>query len=688
MLQTRSDDLFLRIGGVKTRADWPSGCIDASWRPICTGPLQVEGRSVRVRCKLEADLDFSAQVGARFELAGASWTAIWALLRKSDPARASDMPSVAIRVQPRYGPTLDAGPHTGARLGSQRALLLVYLQDGHEGLLGHFHVADGLHALLAGLLLFEQLALTRNIAAVALCRHVLAHGLHRLAGDDLGTDGGLYGDVELLARDELLELLAHLAAEVVGVVGIDQRREGIHRFAVEQDVELGQLAGLVSRAVVVERRITFRYALELVVEVEDDLRKGHVEIDLHAVLRDESLVLQHAALVDAELDDVAEEFGLRDDLRQDVGLLDPGDLRHLGQSRGVVHLQHLVLRGGDAVRNVRHGRDDVHVELTVEALLDDLHVQQAEETAAEAESERQRALGLESQRGVVEPQLFERRAQVLVLVGLHRVDAREDHRLHVLEARDGLRRRIGHRRDGVADLHVGRGLDARADVAHVARGDALARMHLELQHAHLVGVVLAAGVEELHVVALAQRAVEHAVVGDDAAEGVEHRVEDQRLQRGVHVALRRRHTLHDGFEHLLDALSRLARGEQNLLLAAADQVDHLVLHLVDHGRIHVDLVQHGNDLQVVAERQIEIRYGLGLNALRGIDHQQRTLARGDGARHLVRKIDVSRRVDQVQNVRCAVLVLVGNADGLRLDRDAAFALQIHRIEQLILHFTF
>ena len=104
LLQTRSDDLFLRIGGVKTRADRPSGCIDASWRPICAGPLQVEGRS---------------------GLFGASWAAIWALLRKSDPARASDMPSVAIRVQPRYGQTLDARPHTGARLGSQRALLLV-----------------------------------------------------------------------------------------------------------------------------------------------------------------------------------------------------------------------------------------------------------------------------------------------------------------------------------------------------------------------------------------------------------------------------------------------------------------------------------------------------------------------------------------------------------------------------------
>ena len=73
-------------------------------------------------------------------------------------------------------------------------------------------------------LLFQQLALSGDVAAVAFGRHVLAHGLDRFAGDDLGADGCLDGDVELLARDQLLELLAHSASEIVGVVGIDQRR--------------------------------------------------------------------------------------------------------------------------------------------------------------------------------------------------------------------------------------------------------------------------------------------------------------------------------------------------------------------------------------------------------------------------------------------------------------------------------
>ena len=82
--------------------------------------------------------------------------------------------------------------------------LAVQLEDGHEGALGDLDGADLAHAFLAFLLLFEELALAGNVAAVALGGNVLADLLDRLAGDDLGSDGGLDGDVELLARDEVL----------------------------------------------------------------------------------------------------------------------------------------------------------------------------------------------------------------------------------------------------------------------------------------------------------------------------------------------------------------------------------------------------------------------------------------------------------------------------------------------------
>ena len=56
----------------------------------------------------------------------------------------------------------------------------------------------------------------------------------------------------------------------------------------------------------------------------------------------------------------------------------------------------------DHVRHVRHGRDDVHVELAVQTFLDNLHVQKTEEAATETEAESHRRLGLERERRIVE----------------------------------------------------------------------------------------------------------------------------------------------------------------------------------------------------------------------------------------------------------------------------------------------
>ena len=97
----------------------------------------------------------------------------------------------------------------------KQPIQLIQLKHSHEGGLGHFDIADLAHALLALLLLLQQLALTGDVSSVALGKHVLAHGLYGLSGDNLGPDGGLDRYLKLLARDELLELLADTTAEVV-----------------------------------------------------------------------------------------------------------------------------------------------------------------------------------------------------------------------------------------------------------------------------------------------------------------------------------------------------------------------------------------------------------------------------------------------------------------------------------------
>ena len=99
----------------------------------------------------------------------------------------------------------------------------------------------------------------------------------------------------------------------------------------------------------------------------------------------------------------------------------------------------------------------------------------------------------------------------------------------------------------------------------------------------------------------------------------------------------------------------------------------------------IDLVDDGDDLEVAVDGEVRVGQRLRLDALRRIHQQQRAFARGQRPSDLVREVHVARRVDQVQDVLLAVLRLVVQADRVRLDRDAALALEVHGVEDLGLH---
>ena len=59
------------------------------------------------------------------------------------------------------------------------------------------------------------------------------------------------------------------------------------------------------------------------------------------------------------------------------------------------------------------------------------------------------------------------------------------------------------------------------------------------------------------------------------------------------------------------------------------------LRLVRLRARQVDLVDDRDDLEVVLDREVGVGQRLRLDALRGVDQQQRALARGQRPRHLV-----------------------------------------------------
>jgi hypothetical protein len=116
----------------------------------------------------------------------------------------------------------------------------------------------------------------------------------------------------------------------------------------------------------------------------------------------------------------------------------------------------------------------------------------------------------------------------------------------------------------------------------------------------------------------------------------------------VGVARGRRQAGDDGFEHVLDALARLRRAQHGAEGVEAEVVLDLLLHPLDVGRRQIDLVDHRHHLEVVLEGEVEVGHGLRLDALRGVDQQQRALAGHQRAPHLVREVHVPGGVDQVQ----------------------------------------
>ena len=336
----------------------------------------------------------------------------------------------------------------------------------------------------------------------------------------------------------------------------------------------------------------------------------------------------------------------------------------------------------DLVDDRGGGGDQVEVVLALQALLHDLHVQHAQEAAAEAEAQGLGGLRLVEQRGVVQAQLGQRVAQFLVGVRVHRVEPGEDPRLDLAEARQALLGRAVGAGDGVPHRGAVDLLDPGDEIAHLARAQALALGLLGGEDAHVVRLVGTPGGHHQDLVALLDLPLHDADQGNHADIGVEPGVDDEGLQGGIRVPHRRRDIGHQGLEQVGDALAGLGADPQGVAGVDADDLLDLGDHLVRVGGGQVDLVQNGQDLEPLIEGRVAIGHALGLDALGRVHHQQGPLAGGQRARDLVGEVHMPWGVDEVEVVDLAVARLVIQGHALGLDGDAALALQVHGVQHL------
>jgi hypothetical protein len=182
-------------------------------------------------------------------------------------------------------------------------------------------------------------------------------------------------------------------------------------------------------------------------------------------------------------------------------------------------------------------------------------------------------------------------------------------------------------------------------------------------------------------------AFDHTAEDNHAAVRVKPGVENQSAQGRVRIALRRRNTMHNRFEHIGDADALLGTDQNGVLRI---QPDHLLDLLSDTFRLgsrQVEFIYYRNNFEVVIQRQISIGQGLCFDSLGCVDNQQRALAGLQAARYFVSEIDVSRSIDEIELVIAAVLCLIGESDRVSFNRNPTLPFEVHRIEHLIHHFA-
>ena len=417
-----------------------------------------------------------------------------------------------------------------------------------------------------------------------------------------------------MGRDEILQLLHHAASAHVGAGAMHEHGEGVDRLGVDEDRHFHQITRAIVGDDIIEAGVALGDGLQAIIEIEDHFVQRQV-IDGHGALADVAEInLQPAPLL-AELQHGAQMLVRRQDRGADPGLGDLLDLHDIGHVGGIVQVHLLAVGELDLVDDAGRSRDEVEVELARQALLDDLQMQQAQESAAEAEAKGRRGLHLVGEAGVVEAQAPHGRAQILEIGGVHREQAAEDHGLGGLEARQGLRAAALLVGDGVAHARVRHLLDLRGDEADLAGAKDGHVEHLGLEDADLLDLVMGVRAHHLDALALLHGAVDDAHQHHDAQISVIPAIDQQGLEGRGLVALGGRQAGDDGLQHQIDAQTRLGRNRHGLGGVDADDVLDLLLDALGFGGGQVDLVEHGHDVMARIDGVVDIGEGLRLDAL-------------------------------------------------------------------------
>ena len=230
-------------------------------------------------------------------------------------------------------------------------------------------------------------------------------------------------------------------------------------------------------------------------------------------------------------------------------------------------------------------------------------------------------------------------------------------------------------------------LNAATEIAHFAGIQLRTFRHFRRKVAHVINDVIFTGRLHADLITFPDRAILDADQRYDTKIWVEPGINDQCLQRRIRITLGGRNISYQIFQNVFNVQATLGGTAHCVGRIDADNIFNFLSDSVWVRLWKVHFVQYRTNFQPLFNRGVAVSNRLSFNALRGINDQKSAFTRRQRTTHLIAEIHVSRSINKVQLIRFTVTCGVVQGDALGLDGDATFALDVHGVQNLRLHFA-
>ena len=167
---------------------------------------------------------------------------------------------------------------------------------------------------------------------------------------------------------------------------MNNEAKSINLVTIEENIHLHQLGRAILRNFIVKASIATSRGLELVKEVKDDFSKRDLIDDIDPIIIDVVHSHKVTALALSQLHHRSDKFLRHHNLRLDIRLLNGVNLSRIRKLAWIRDINSFTICQINLIDNGWRRHNQINIKLTLQTLLNDIHVQQAQEATTETKS--------------------------------------------------------------------------------------------------------------------------------------------------------------------------------------------------------------------------------------------------------------------------------------------------------------